>query len=284
MSSYQMRPHVERIRALPLPAVLQAAGATVDRHDPARWHSHEGVISVTGCKFFNWNRDTGGGGAIDLVIHLYGLDFQGALAWLCGHFPRCECIPPPPSNTGSGSELKLPAAHPDRVPRVERYLVAQRRIHPDPVRRLIKSGDLYADRYSNAVFVLRGQDHIPVGAELRGTGPRAWRGMAPGSRKNGGYFSVREANVDGIILTESAIDALSCSLVHPHRWCISTAGARSNPAWMPTIISRRLPVYCGFDADTTGDEMAEAMIERYPVIKRLRPAKHDWNDMLTPRS
>ena len=53
---------------------------------------------------------------------------------------------------------------------------------------------------------------------------------------------------------------------------------------MPTIISRRLPVYCGFDADTTGDEMAEAMIERYPVIKRLRPAKHDWNDMLTPRS
>jgi hypothetical protein len=276
-----MHANVERIRALPLPAVLQAAGATADRHDPARWHSPEGVISVTGCKFFNWNRDTGGGGAIDLVIHLYGLDFQGALAWLCGHFPRCECISPPPSSTGRGSELKLPAAHPDRLPCVERYLVTQRRIHPHLIRRLIKSGDLYADRYANAVFMLRAEDHVPVGAELRGTGPRAWRGMAPGSRKNLGYFSVREVNIDGIILTESAIDALSCLLIHPHSWCISTAGARSNPAWMHAIISRRLPVYCGFDADTTGDEMAEAMIERYPVIKRLRPAKHDWNDMLT---
>jgi hypothetical protein len=277
-----MRLHVDRVRGLPLPAVLLAAGAAADRHDPARWHSHKGVISVTGCKFFNWNQGVGGGGAIDLTIHLCGLDFQSAVAWLRGHFPRCDGISPPPS--APKPELKLPTPAPGRLSCVESYLVAERRIHPEQIKRLIQSGDLYADHHANAVFVLRGKAHGPVGAELRGTGPRSWRGMAPGSRKNLGYFSVREVNVDGIILCESAIDALSCSLIHPRLWCISTAGARSNPAWMPAIISRRLPVYCGFDADPTGDDMAKAMNERYRAIKRLRPATHDWNDMLSPRS
>ncbi len=30
----------------------------------------------------------------------------------------------------------------------------------------------------------------------------------------------------------------------------------------------------------SGDAMAEAMIERYPAITRLRPPRHDWNDLL----
>jgi hypothetical protein len=272
-----MRLQVDRVRRLPLPPVLLAAGATPDRHDPARWHSHRGVLSVTGCKFFNWNQGIGGGGAIDLVIHLYGLDFQGALAWLRGHFPRCECASPPPAPK---PDLKLPVPDPDRLSPVERYLVAERRIRPDRIKRLIQSGDLYADHHANAVFVLRSGDDAPVGAELRGSGPRPWRGMAPGSRKDLGYFSVRESHVDAIILCESAIDAISCSLIHPRRWCISTAGARPAPAWLPAIISHGLPVYCGFDADSTGDDMANAMTQRYPTIKRLRPPTHDWNDTL----
>jgi hypothetical protein len=44
-------------------------------------------------------------------------------------------------------------------------------------------------RRGNAVFLLvAGKAQRSVGAELRGTGPRAWRGMAPGTRKDLGYF------------------------------------------------------------------------------------------------
>lgn len=277
-----MRERAERVRGIPLPSVLLAAGAQPDRSDKARWYTSRGIISVTGCKFINWNSATGGGGAIDLAIHLYGLDFKGALAWLCHRFPGR--ISAQPRCTTPRLELKLPRPDPVRLSSVQRYLVAVRRIRPALVAGLIQSGDLYADDHTNAVFVLRGADNAPVGAELRGSGPRPWQGMAPGSRKNLGYFSVREANVVGIILCESAIDALSCLAIHPGHWCISTAGARPNPTWLPAIICHGLPVHCGFDADPIGEAMAHAMIEIHPALKRLRPLQHDWNDMLASQS
>ena len=62
--------------------------------------------------------------------------------------------------------------------------------------------------------------------------------------------------------------------------CISTAGARSNPAWLSHLLSQGYSLYCGFDADPTGDHMAEAMIALHPAIQRLRPPLHDWNDTL----
>ena len=280
------RDHTNRLRAIPLPAVLLAVGAKADPHDKARWHTAQGAISVTGCKFFNWNRDCGGGGAIDLVIHLCGLDFKAAVAWLSSRFPSYmpDCAyadrPAPPAPPASAPNLKLPAPDPDMLSAVKHYLVTERKIIPMVVHLLIKSGNLYADSHANAVFLMRGKCGIPVGTELRGTGTQLWRGMAPGSRKNLGYFSIRDALFRGIILCESAIDAISCFHIHPHLWCISTAGARANPAWLPAIIRDGTPAHCGFDADPTGDNMAQAMIQRYPAIKRLRPPQHDWNDSL----
>jgi hypothetical protein len=272
----------DRLRAVPLSAVLLAAGAVPDHHDKARWRTSTGTISVTGCKFFDWHRRCGGGGAIDLVMHLYGLDFTCALAWLRSRFAHQN--PAPASGRPSKPPLKLPRQDPRNLSAVTRYLTRERRIPSALVDRLISSGSLYADDRVNAVFLLLGNKNVPVGAELRGTGPHPWRGMAPGSTKNLGYFSVRDARAHAVILCESAIDAISCFTIHPHHWCISTAGARSHPGWLPAIIRHGLPLYCGFDADPTGDNMAATMIDRYPTILRLRPPHHDWNDVLTSLS
>jgi len=278
MSLPPIRDQAARIRGIPLRSVLLAAAATPDRHDKARWHTPQGAISVTGMKFFNWNRAVGGGGAIDLVIHLYGLDFKGALAWLSARFPGH--VPAPSQLAACKSDLKLPMPHTGTLPAVKKYLIAQRGIDSSLVARLIQSGDLYADPHANAVFLLRGRGNVPVGAELRGTGPRSWRGLAPGSRKNRGYFSIRAQRIDGIILCESAIDAISCFAIHPDHECVSTAGARPNPFWLMPLIHRSPHVYCGFDADPVGDAMAQAMITLHPSIRRLRPPDHDWNDCL----
>ncbi len=268
----------DRLRAVPLEAVLRLCGAEPDGEDRHKWRTPAGVLSITGAKFINWSQGTGGGGAIDLVIHLRNVRFAAALDWLGCHFARD--LPPAPGPPMLPRHLLLPPPDPSTLARVQRYLADQRGIDSTLIESLIRAGDLYADRRANAVFLLRGKDQIAVGAELRGTTVQQWRGMAPGSRKDHGFFAVPGAALSALILCESAIDALSCALLHPGHRCLSTSGARPNPPWLTPLVSQTSEVYCGFDADPTGDAMAAAMIASFPTVQRLRPARHDWNDVL----
>jgi hypothetical protein len=56
------RQRAQRLRAVPLLAVLHFSGAQPDRYDPRKWHTCRRVLSVTGAKFMNWNCGQGGGG------------------------------------------------------------------------------------------------------------------------------------------------------------------------------------------------------------------------------
>jgi hypothetical protein len=273
----------DRLRAIPLEAVLRLCGAQPDRHDRFKWHTAVGTISVTGAKFINWNRGLGGGGAIDLVIHLLHLPFQEALHWLEGEFPN----PPPPVLSLPKPALRIPPADPRKLWRVKGYLLHQRGLPGVWIDQLIGSGFLYADAHANAVFLLLGKENAPVGAELRGTTDRRWRGMAPGSQKNLGFFFIPPAGAQPaqpIILCESAIDAISCLALHPDHRCLSTSGARPNPGWLAALVAQGIEIYCGFDTDPTGESAANAMIALYPTIQRLRPTRHDWNAVLTSQS
>ena len=175
------------------------------------------------------------------------------------------------------------AKTPNQLARVRDYLIAQRRLPATLVDSLIKSRTLYADARANAVFLLCSQQNLPVGAELRGTTSRVWHGLAPGSQKDLGCFAVPAEPRPAVVLCESAIDAISCLALHPGYRCLSTAGARPDPRWLGSLLDQTCQVYCGFDADYTGDAMADAMIARHPAIHRLRPSQHDWNDILLAR-
>jgi hypothetical protein len=270
---------LDQLRRVPLPAVLRETGAQRDRYDKARWHTAKGAISITGMKFMNWHQSLGGGGAIDLAMHLNDLDFKRAVAWLQRHFP----IPPDSEPPPAPRRLTLPPPDRSQLSAVKHYLILDRAITPSLTDSLIASGKLYADRRGNAVFLLLGKENTPVGAELRGTGPQRWRGMAPGSQKDLGYFSVQAQDATMVILCESAIDAISCFLLHPSSICLSTSGARPNPRWLPALLSQHLAVYCGFDSDAIGDAIAAQMMALHPSLRRLRPSQHDWNDILNSR-
>ncbi len=278
------RARADRLRAFPLQPILVQSGARPDPHDPCKWHTARGVLSVRGAKFFNWHCGAGGGGAIDLVIHLHQLSFHDALAWLEQLGTPSIAAAPAPAPGPTLSSLRLPASAPDQFHAVRRYLVDQRALPLALIDALAQSGDLYADARANAVFLLRNASGQTVGAELRGTGPVAWRGMAPGSRKDLGFFSFPSIPRPNVILCESAIDALSCHALHPDLRAVSTAGARPNPAWLIDLLTQGCHLRCGFDLDSTGQATAQAMIALHPSIALLPPPLHDWNDALCARS
>jgi hypothetical protein len=92
--------------------------------------------------------------------------------------------------------------------------------------------------------------------QLRGTGQRVWRGLAPGTRKNAGFFRVGKPGSKQIVLCESAIDAISCFQLHAQLddarlptdpICISTAGVRPDAPWLRPLLACGYDIYCGFD-------------------------------------
>jgi hypothetical protein len=309
MAPDDFRRKADAVRGIPLEVVLAALGAERDRRDRSQWRTEQGPLTVTGPRFFNWHVEQGGGGAIDLVMHLRGCDAREAIAWLSHHLghhvpANPATITPQPSSTTSTSlssrhiprgPLRLPAAHPSHLPRVQRYLIQQRALCVEIVNSLMDAGRLYADRRGNAVFVMvTGKPPRTIGAELRGTGTQVWRGLAPGTRRDAGYFWIGTPAAERIVLCESAIDAISCFQLHeaperdPHEQspltapciCISTAGVRSDAPWLKPLLDRGYDLYCGFDNDDAGHAAASRMLSRYPSIRRLIPPAHDWNDVL----
>jgi hypothetical protein len=86
---------LERWRSLDAAQVITAI-ADYAKPDPtyvpvktersSRWHANvngrDVELLLTGPKFWNARECVGGGGAIDLVIHLTGVDFKGAVKLL----------------------------------------------------------------------------------------------------------------------------------------------------------------------------------------------------------
>src|SRR5881394_4252090 len=159
MNFASIRQRADQLRLIPLPDVLRATGAQPDPHDPHKWHTPQGVLSVTGAKFINWNQGVGGGGAIDLIIHLHHLRFREALDWLDRHFPHLSTQPASP---WAAVQLRLPTPDAAQLGRVRYYLLDQRALPSSLVDGLIQTGTLYADPRANAVFVLRATDQTPV--------------------------------------------------------------------------------------------------------------------------
>lgn len=272
------------VRKIELVEILKRTGSQQHRYDKAKWHTCRGVISVAGQKFMNWRQGIGGGGAIDLVIHLKQCHFKTAIWWLCQNFPApainisdCQEIKPI-----ARKKLKLPKKDVYRVSQVINYLRYNRCIPVELINFLVRCGILYCDNRGNAVFLLPGKEKKVVGAELRGTNIShlRWRGMAYGSRKDLGCFYVKKKNTTKIVLCESAIDAISHFALHPNCMAVSTSGATPNPPWLSIFIHKGFEIFCAFDSDETGDSRANEMISLYPTVKRLRPKKKDWNDVL----
>ena len=162
MNFADLRRRAAAVLAVPLEAVLIFRGAVRDAHDRCKWHTEQGPLSVTGPKFMNWHAGRGGGGAIDLVIHLTGVDFRTAVLWLEERLAAGPLASDEPLRPGSGRDASLPespwraATTPPRQSLVGRVAGTSRHALSCGIahRSLVESGTLYADSRGNAVFVL----------------------------------------------------------------------------------------------------------------------------------
>ena len=320
MTRDDFRRRADAVRSIPLEVVLTSWGAVPDQRDKAQWRTQRGPVSVTGIKFFNWQDHQGGGGAIDLVIHLSGWDASQAIQWLWREFRPSSTDPSSTANATTAASvpafvstsgrsswpsrgcdndlsrcpshelLRLPVPSLPNLGPVHCYLTGQRGLAPGILAPLVEAAKLYADERGNAVFLMvAGKAERPIGAELRGTGNHIWHGLAPGTRKDAGYFWIGIRGAKKIVLCESAIDAISCFQLHraglqQECICISTAGVRPDAPWLAPLIARGYDIYCGFDNDQPGEAAASQVTLRHPTIQRLRPTAHDWNDALTASS
>ncbi len=272
MSSRRAR--ADAVRAIPLTVAAAGLGHRKDPADRARWKRPGSVISINQSRFFDHVAGRGGGGAIDLVIHAEGCSFIQALQLL-------EGLPSPKPCAGDGT----PVLSEDREwARVRRCLHQNRGLDPGLIEHCRRIGVLGADNRANAVFTCRSRERRKTGAELVGTRPdRPFKAMAPGSCKAaGGFWIARRKTLKSALLVEGAIDALSAWTLDEGKRIdivISTAGATGR---MPEWINRFQleTVFCGYDADHTGDLAATMLQAQNPAIRRMRPDCDDWNEIL----
>ncbi len=115
------------VRHIDLKEVLNRTGAIKDNIDKAKWRTCQGVISVTGQKFFNWSDGgIGGGGAIDLIMYLKQYDFITAVRWLFENFSISGSQTSNNIKPEIKPALRLPQKDEKKLSRITNYLEYER--------------------------------------------------------------------------------------------------------------------------------------------------------------
>ena len=217
----------DQVRDIPLRDVLERYGFEPKPEGTTlRAKSKHHNIVVTGNQWFDNKANIGGGGAIDLVMHIAGVDFLAACRSLADQFR--------PLAAGQ-SGLSFPSSS-QRQPRARRrnpsrnwwrstrlrddsnwpiaraYLVEQRKISAGLVDELHASGSIYANDHRpnpSLVFLHRDQHGEVRGATLRDTKHQSAFRPCLGNKLTA-WFAVGDlAEAERVVAVESPIDALS---------------------------------------------------------------------------
>jgi C-terminal domain on Strawberry notch homologue/Toprim-like/Protein of unknown function (DUF3991)/MutS domain I len=298
-TSIDIKTLADQVRASNLESVAERLGLQRDAQDKHKWRDARHIITITDEQFQDWTADQGGGGAIDLVMHVQNTDFKTAVQWLAG-----QALPSVEQRVRPQPELcpfELPANAENHWVIVRQYLVETRGLPEKWIDGLHRQELVYADAHRNAVFVRHqleadgqawSRGH-PTGAILRGTAlDKPFHGLAAGSARDNGWFWIRlgQGEVQRVVLTESAIDALSLAVLEREQSSqepgvtvyLSTDGSGAIPTEaLQAVIAEDGQVMVAFDADQAGEQMAWRVAEAVPGVQRMVPATgKDWNERL----
>jgi len=145
--------------------------------------------------------------------------------------------------------------------------------------------------HQNVLFVHRDEAEVITGFEIKN---RGFTGFATGGCKTAWHSAARRGD-QALVVTESAVDALSHYQLHPERAAttryLSTAGApsRSQIEGLDRVFAR-LPeastVVAAVDSDGAGEKLAQGLQDltrRHAKLTFQRdapPGAKDWNELL----
>ncbi|PSB03112.1 MobV family relaxase [Merismopedia glauca] len=286
-----------RVRDLPLEKVANELGLEPDPKSPHKWQHSNHTINITGSKFYDWQHLKGGGGAIDLVMHVKECKFPQAVAWLNHRFGesatleavtyrareiiQTEPVPqftPPPAQENHWQQLKT-------------YLTRQCRLPSSLIDNLHHQGLLYADNRANAVWLRRTIDSSTInGATLQNTagGDSTSMELAIGSERHAGWFHFQMGGQSGepinrAILVKSPLDAISFAVLDRTESRPTIYLSTDGTAVVPVEFLQTLPqasVIVAYPNDTEGNIMAQKVMEQLPDCRRKTPKAQDWNSDL----
>lgn len=273
--------NIDDFRRLEIAAACALLGLERDPGDFKQFLGDGHRISFNGVKWFDHEAGKGGGGSIDLVMHIKQLGFMAAINYMSSLSGEIATITT--RSKASGQRItKPPEPDTNKLPVVTAYLTDKRCLNRDLVQWCMDKGLIYADARANCVF-----RYGSTGAELRGTGAVQWRGVY-GTIESGFILPASEAV--GIAVVESAIDALSYKQIRRNRVTISIAGNGNHKVMAQAIniaIAKGLPIISAFDSDKGGDianRLLHDLAGRDVAIVGDRPINgKDWNDELTRR-
>ena len=304
----------DRLRDIPLGQVMEDLGFQKDVKQSGAWgqvyHTAEGKVVVKDQKFYDFHGSTIdpgtgkplGGGSIDLVMHLEGVDFKGGVSILRGLYGEDKAAGALTrhyanraegwvKNTQPTTPRKLDEPDPSKLQRVKDYLAQDRGISPEAVDYLIMRGDLYANRHGSAVFV-----HRDPAGQVKGVTVRGTRGSFKQSQgdKKGAWFQYGDplASARAVILTESPIDALSYATVHPvpENTCIVSLGGHAISQELEAALKGKRVVIAldnpeqerNIQSRSDGEKALQGIRKRLPFAEVQVPAGgKDWNEELT---
>jgi hypothetical protein len=204
----------DQVRDIPLRDVLERYGlATKPEGMTLRAKSEHHNIVVTGSRWFDNKAGVGGGGAIDLIIHIARVNFSVACRSLADEFLGHAAG----QTAFYSQELAAIYAVRDesKWPIARAYLVEGRKIAADLVDRLHQTGAIFANNHCpnpSLVFLHRDLQGVVRGATLRDSKHQSAFRPCLGNKLTE-WFTVGDSTVaSSIVAVESPIDALKLLL------------------------------------------------------------------------
>ena len=315
--NFYWKQQADKLRDLPLEEVAWNLGLDKADKGENRWKGLGQVIGINGSKWYDLKEGKGGGGAIDLVMHVNNFNFRSSVAWLYDQFGEegiLRATKPliDKQVTKIVKEETTPIFEPPTPDEskwldVQNYLVQKRGLTKVLIAALHQHVWLYADEQQNTVFAMR---ELPVkegtqyknaettlkGAFLRGTRGEnnSFMGYALNSRRKEGWFYFPLGGKPGdeiqkVVLCKSPIEALSAASIGLlGRGTVPSERtmyiAVDSPKSLPLEFLREVPaITAAYDNDDAGRSRAQAIKELLPQTTIAQPQAHDWNLELLER-
>lgn len=267
-------------RDLKLEEVLERLGCQRDSVRKMNWRTQVGLIILDGTKFYSHSLGKGGTGAVDLVKMVEDTDYQGALRLLSEKFGSAEVLAEgiarahetlkeqiAAAASAPVPAFQLPAQSIQNWPSVANYMTNVWKLSDALVESLHDTGKVYADQYSNVVFVLNGW----IGVELHGTGEKPFHGFR-GTRTE---FEIQQGDVKRVAFVEDSVSAICLLELGFDGRIVSLSGkpASSAKELANNMCVDGYQVFAAFPNDRGGDSEAQSL---GLDIERLRPKLQNW--------